>query len=204
MAKPLTKRQRREARASFLIELEERANVSDACKLAKISRATAYSWRDADDDFAAAWAEAEKAAADNLERAAWMRAVDGVEEPVGWHCGVSGGVVRKYSDTLLCRLLEAHRPERYRRATDVNLGGQNGPEAAPLKVDLTAIGDADREALQRIAHRLVMGDAGDPLGPDAFDDPQLTDPVPVKQLAASTSTSEPQLTASTSTSDPES
>ncbi len=52
-----------------------------------------------------------------LERAAHTRAVDGVLEPV-FYKGDRCGVVRKYSDTLLVKLLEANLPEKFRNKAE--------------------------------------------------------------------------------------
>lgn len=98
------------ARATFLSVFRQTANVSEAARAAAIARRTAYDWRDADPDFAAAWAEAEQEAVDRIEREALRRAVEGWDEPV-WHQGQQCGVVRKYSDRMLEILLKGHRPK---------------------------------------------------------------------------------------------
>jgi hypothetical protein len=82
------------ARATFLTELRATCNVSHAARQAGIGRRTAYDWRDADEAFAADWAEAEEEAIDQLEQVARDRAIDG-------------------SDRMLEILLKAHRPEKY-------------------------------------------------------------------------------------------
>ena len=83
------------ARATFLATLEATCNVSAACRAADISRRAAYDWRVADPDFAAAWADAEASAIDNLEGVAYDRGMTG------------------QSDKLIEILLKGHRPERY-------------------------------------------------------------------------------------------
>lgn len=82
------------ARETFLEQLRLTCNVSHAARSAGIGRRTAYDWRDADPDFAAAWDEAEDEAVDALELAARNRAIDG-------------------SDRMMEILLKAHRPEKY-------------------------------------------------------------------------------------------
>lgn len=83
------------ARAAFLRVLSESCNVSEAARAAKISRRSAYDWREADPEFAADWDEAEQIAADGLEQVAWDRAkID-------------------KSDRMLEILLKAHRPEKF-------------------------------------------------------------------------------------------
>ena len=54
-----------------------------------------------------------------LEAEAHRRAVEGVEEPVGWYKGVAGGTVRRYSDALLIFTLKGLLPDRYRERKDV-------------------------------------------------------------------------------------
>ena len=82
------------AREVFLEALRETCNVSHAARTAGIGRRTAYDWRDADPDFAAAWQEAEDEAVDKLEQVARERAIDS-------------------SDRMMEILLKAHRPDKY-------------------------------------------------------------------------------------------
>ncbi len=111
----------------FLATLAESGNVTVAAQAAGVSRSGVYVQRQLDDAFAKAWEEAEEVAADRLEAEAWRRAVEGVAEPL-----VSAGklvsgedgrpmVIRRYSDNLLALLLRAHRPEKYRERTSVEL-----------------------------------------------------------------------------------
>jgi hypothetical protein len=83
------------AKRKFLNILRVSCNVAGACRTAKIGRRTAYDWREADAEFAQAWADAEQEAADALEQEAWKRATVG------------------QSDRLMEILLKGHRPERY-------------------------------------------------------------------------------------------
>lgn len=119
------KKPARDWKPVFLAELAKTGNVSAAVHKAGIARSVAYEARSVEDlkdpaarvqaaAFARAWDEALDVAIDALEAEARRRAVQGVLEPVGWHKGVAGGKVRKYSDTLLIVLLKAHRPEKYR------------------------------------------------------------------------------------------
>ena len=110
-------------RAAFLAELAERGNVSEACAAADIGRTTAYEWRADDATFAAEWDAALDQAADLMEREAYRRAVEGVDEPVygslGNNMGTGEvGTIRKYSDTLLIFLLKGARPEKFRERTE--------------------------------------------------------------------------------------
>jgi hypothetical protein len=111
----------------FLEVLAASGNVSMAIAAAKISRRIVYDLRNNDETFARAWSDAEDIAADRLETEAWRRAVDGVEEPVislGKVVQTEDGtplVIRRYSDNLLLALLRAHRPEKYRDRSSVEV-----------------------------------------------------------------------------------
>ena len=102
------------AREAFLEALEETCNVSEAARRAGIGRRTAYDWRDADQDFATAWDEAEDVAADKLEQVAWDRATSG------------------QSDRMLEILLKAHRPEKFKDRVVQELTGKDG---GPIEID---------------------------------------------------------------------
>jgi hypothetical protein len=66
----------------FLEAMQATGNVSESCRRAGISSATAYNRRREDADFAAAWDTALEDATDVLEAEARRRAVEGVHEPV--------------------------------------------------------------------------------------------------------------------------
>ena len=94
-----------------------------------MARRNAYDWRDADDQFRADWDDAVESATDRLEAEARRRAFEGVRKYV-----VSRGMIvqspeggpleiHEYSDTLMVRLLQAHRPA-FRERTDINLSGK--------------------------------------------------------------------------------
>lgn len=104
------------ARAVFLQVLAESCNVSEACRRANISRSWAYVRRSEDEDFAAAWKEAEETAADRLEQVAWDRATEGE------------------SDRMLEILLKAHRPEKF---VDKLRTEHTGPNGGPVAVEVT-------------------------------------------------------------------
>lgn len=93
------------AKATFLKAFASMPNVSTACKRAKISRETAYEWREQDLDFAADWDAAAEASCDALEDVARQRAIE-------------------TSDTLLIFLLKAHRPLLYRERVEQQHSGE--------------------------------------------------------------------------------
>lgn len=107
---------------AFCAALAETGIVAKACKAVDISRVTAYEWRDEIPEFAAAWDKALQVGISALEDEAHRRAFDGTDEGV-YHQGVLMDTQKKYSDTLAIFLLKAHRPEKYRERSDVNVQG---------------------------------------------------------------------------------
>lgn len=116
------------------------ASVTAAAAAAGVGRATAYEWRQEDQDFAAEWDAAVEAGTDKLEDEAWRRAVDGVDEPL-----VSAGVLvttmRRYSDGLLTTLLKARRPGTYKDRVEVSGKLDVADALAKARARLAAGGD---------------------------------------------------------------
>lgn len=127
---PKTRRTSRtdRARETFLATLRETCNVSEAARAAKIGRRTAYDWRDADEEFAAAWDDAEDEAVDALEMRARERALDN-------------------SDRMMEILLKAHRPDKYVDKLRSEISGPGG-EAIPINV--SSLSDEQLAALEAI------------------------------------------------------
>lgn len=119
-------KRRREWKRAFLRALRETANVSAACRAAGIGRRRAYTCYHQQPAFRAAWDRAIDAATDVLEAEARRRAVDGVAVPV-FHAGQQVGVVTRYSDALLVRLLQAYRPDRFADRRKVEHAGGDVP-----------------------------------------------------------------------------
>lgn len=111
-----------EKERAFLSALAETCNVTEACKLSGVGRATAYAWRVTDPDFAIEWEKAKAIGAEALEDEAMRRARVGVDEPV-FHLGEVCGTVRKYSDTLAIFLLKGAMPDKYRENSKLELSG---------------------------------------------------------------------------------
>lgn len=111
----------------FLDTLAKCGNISMAAKAADLSRPGLYARRERDEQFAREWDEAMDKAIDTLEAEAWRRARDGVPEFVTTGKGLvmdkEGKPVmqNRYSDTLLVTLLKAHRPERFRDRSSVDM-----------------------------------------------------------------------------------
>ena len=116
--------------ARFIEHLSATANVTASARAAGAARRSFYNWRDRDEQFAAAWAEALDRGLDALEDEIMRRAMEGTRKYV-----VSMGRVvmdpetnkplieHAYSDTLAMFILKAHRPAYRDRATvDLNVG----------------------------------------------------------------------------------
>lgn len=145
-----------ERAAAFCAALAETGIVSRACAAVDITRRTAYNWREDYPDFAQAWDRALQIGISALEDEAHRRAFEGVPEPV-FHQGVECGSVRKYSDTLAIFLLKAHRPEKYRENSRMELTGANG---GPLQISNTERA-AKIAAILAAAQARMDGDVSD-------------------------------------------
>jgi len=95
-----------------------------ACRAHALSRSTVRHWQETDDQFTAAFQQAEVIATERLEGEAWRRAVEGTpyKRTSYWH-GEPVGTDEKieFSDTLLLALLRARAPDRYRDKVDVTV-----------------------------------------------------------------------------------
>jgi hypothetical protein len=111
-----------EKRREFLQALRETCNVTLAARAGGVSRRRVYQVREEEPDFAKQWDDALEEGIDLLEHEAQRRAFAGVDKPV-FYQGCECGRVREYSDTLTIFLLKAHRPDRFRDNSKVELGG---------------------------------------------------------------------------------
>jgi hypothetical protein len=125
---------------AFLAAFRKTGNVRLACEAAKVGRSSHYRWLKQDAAYREAFAVAKEEVADLLEAEAFRRAVHGWDEPVGWYKGKAGGVMRRYSDTLLIVLLKALRPNRYKERVEMR--------GALANLDLNQLPD---ELIERIA-----------------------------------------------------
>lgn len=129
-----TRRAKRGAwKERFLRALKAEKSVTKACEAASISRATAYEFRDLDENFARLWDESLEVMRDNLEAGAMRRADDGWLEPV-YYKGQVVGTVRKFSAALTIFMLKCHRPDRYNLFFPEDDGGEGTPEQRAKKV----------------------------------------------------------------------
>lgn len=67
---------------AFIEALAKCGNVREACIVSGVPRQTVYGWQKSDAEFAQAWADALDEAADRMEREAFRRAVEGLNEPL--------------------------------------------------------------------------------------------------------------------------
>lgn len=110
---------------AFCAALADTGIVAKACKAVDITRQTAYEWRSEIPEFAAAWDKALAIGVSALEDEAHRRAFEGFDEGV-YHQGVLMDTQKRYSDTLAIFLLKAHKPEKYRENSRLELTGANG------------------------------------------------------------------------------
>lgn len=93
-------------REKFLKSLQKIPNVSEACRVAQVSRVTVYNHRNSDEAFKAEWDEALGEGAEALEAVAMQRASSGA------------------SDTLMIFLLKGLYPQKYRDNVHHNHTGE--------------------------------------------------------------------------------
>ena len=114
----------------FARVLAKYGNVSDACKAAKVPRAVALAFKQNNPAFAERWTAAMAEAIDRLEQIAYKRAYS-------------------YSDKLLMFMLQAHRPDVYRKDTPA-VRGQVSRDPSTGRVEFTLEigerGDSDGDA----------------------------------------------------------
>ena len=131
---PSRARARKRWDKAFLDELRLTGVVASACMLAGVGRSTVYERRESDEPFKKAWDEAIEESADWLEKEARRRAVEGTLKPI-YFKGELVGFMREYSDTLMALLLQANRPQKFRRNVDITSDGKPLPIAV-VKMDM--------------------------------------------------------------------
>jgi hypothetical protein len=87
--------------------------ASDGTLAAGITLRMYRTWRETDDEFAADCLDAERLAAEALEKEARRRAVEGYDSPVIYQ-GEITGTYRSYSDGLLTTLMKGNSPDKFR------------------------------------------------------------------------------------------
>lgn len=140
-----------EKAAQFLEFLAGGHTAAHAARKCRVSRSSAYKHREADEEFARAWQDAEAAGTEVMEEEAHRRAVDGTLKPV-YQQGQKVGTIREYSDTLLIFLLKGRKPGTYRDNATVKHEGEVGVKHS---LDLGALTDDDLDSLEGIVGRLA-------------------------------------------------
>jgi len=107
-------------------------NVSDACEAIGIGRTAAYKWRREDDALRELWDDIVDKHMDALESEIYRRAFEGCNKPV-FYQGEKCGSITEYSDSLAQFILKAHRPDKYRENSKIELGG---PDGGPLVIEV--------------------------------------------------------------------
>jgi len=160
-----------EKKRAYLVAVIATGSRTEAAEVAGISRGTPYGpvWRN-DAVLQAALRQAEEASADLLEAEARRRAVQGVEEPVGWYKGKPGGYVRKYSDVLLIFLLKGLRPDKYKDRMEFKgtwKGKIDVQQLPPVLLERMARGEHPASVLASALPK--MGEPAGLLGPGEAD-----------------------------------
>lgn len=137
-------------RSTYCTILARTGNHVLTCEQLHISRKRIQTEIDSDPLFAEQVKEAQAQAVERLEGEAYRRAVIGIDEPVFYE-GVRVDTVRKYSDGLLSKLLEANDPARFGAKMKLS-----GDASQPIRVqhDLSVLNEeqlADLEKLLTIA-----------------------------------------------------
>jgi len=132
---------------AFLDVLRHTGNITAAATVLGMNRDTYYEWVKKDPTFRAAAEDAMDEGIDRLLIEVRRRAVDGVDEPVGFYKGKPGAFVKRYSDNLLMFLVKARRPEyrdNYRGELHGHMGGP--PDGNP-DLGRKLLDEMDEEAL---------------------------------------------------------
>lgn len=124
---------------AFIAALSIEPNVTVAAESAHISPVYVYQVHAKDEAFRKQWDAALEAGADRMESEAYRRAVNGTLRPV-YQGGARVGFVREYSDTLMCLLLKAHKPKKYRENSSVEMTGPDGTLVSPVHIYIPSNG----------------------------------------------------------------
>jgi len=146
-------------RRPFLDALAQIPNVSRAARIAGISRQWACECRTNDPSFAAEWEEALEQGIESLEEKAWERAKgEGIQYKFNPKTGKpllhpeTGQPYYEHvaSDAMATLLLKAHRPEKYKDRSAVDL---NATVASKPAYDLSKLTDDELCIYLYLAHK---------------------------------------------------
>lgn len=99
-------------KTTFLRVFAETGSTTAACIAIKRGRTTVYSWRDQDEEFAAAWREIWETQVDKLEETAMQRAIHGYVRPV-YQLGRKVGAERVFAPNLTMFMLSKLKRKQY-------------------------------------------------------------------------------------------
>lgn len=128
-------RSRKKRQEVFLFNLEKWANITQACRVSKLSRRTIYNWIDSDAVFKVEYDQSLKIAIDVLEDEAKRRAYNGTKEPI-YQSGKKVGTVTRYSDTLMIFLLKNLKKDTYK---DVVHQQVSAPDGGPVQSETKTV-----------------------------------------------------------------
>ena len=162
---PHERKWKRPWQARFLRAMSLIDDASSACRIANVSKTTAYRNRESDPEFAAAWDEARESARDLVERTAHQWITTGVPvKNVRTRTvtkTVKGELVEETTETvetlsaersatLMIFWLKAHHPERYRFAERLETTGAGG---GPVRIE--TVESIDRQ-IEKLAAELQV------------------------------------------------
>lgn len=150
MAKKRTNRTAQRKKAAFLAAFRECGNISRAARESDVPRTMHYLWME-DEEYVAAFRQAEEEAADHLEEEARRRAVDGLRRlkffkgaPIIDPDTQEPYYELEYSDTLLIFLLKGVRPDKFRDRHEIT--GKDGKALIPLEELRRLMEEAEQKA----------------------------------------------------------
>lgn len=109
----------------FLNALLKTGLRNKAAEMAGVTRQAHYLWLKTDGEYAMQYEKVRTMLTDNLEDAAYERAVNGIERKI-YFKGEEIGTQTEYSDTLLALLLKANMPEKYKDKTETTVNVDDG------------------------------------------------------------------------------
>lgn len=119
---------------AVLAFLRKTPTIRGAAQAAGLANSTIHRWARQDSVFAAKMEEAIAVGVGHLENAVFNRAINGVETPLVYAGKIvkdehgNALTVRKYSDALAVKLLQAHGGPAYRDKSSVNLRMTMNPD----------------------------------------------------------------------------
>lgn len=109
----------------FLNALLKTGLRNKAAEISGVTRQAHYLWLKTDGEYAMQYEKVRTMLTDNLEDAAYERAVNGIERKI-YFKGEEIGTQTEYSDTLLALLLKANMPEKYKDKTETTVNVDDG------------------------------------------------------------------------------